>query len=463
MEGYFALFGENRRPGGAEHPVGARGFEPGDLARRRETVAAVGERERHTAVGQRFHLLEPGIFALDALHTVSVFQRQHRQPFAHLPFARGVDVPRFIGHHEVGSRGHAAVGDHVEGLLLGFAQSIPPASGAVFVGRDLHEIEGQFTQSPQLAPMFHHGGLITRIILITGDVGAALIPQESADGVVAQGVEHAVVHHRRTAVAALLIGGFCSDIFVSERAEQFPGHPARYVRAAPATGDHPDGNAEYLVHRNGEAVGRGREARGIGRGGFHPAAVDDLPGLGRGTLADEGHADVFVLPAAEDHVGTALDGLADIAPEGHEHVGLPRTEPYLADQNVLHHDGLFAVLADRDRLRRIIRGRGGNLHRPVPVAVGPGRIAGLVPRHGDGDPAVMPGPAPQRGIAPLLQNHVSAHDVGKPYFGPERSERRRAKHGQKQQFFHSGHCFMQRTGKASWVCCLEALPSVVRP
>ena len=42
VKGYFALLGEDRSPGGTEHPVGTRGLEPGDLARRRETVAAMG-------------------------------------------------------------------------------------------------------------------------------------------------------------------------------------------------------------------------------------------------------------------------------------------------------------------------------------------------------------------------------------------------------------------------------------
>ena len=242
----------------------------------------------------------------------------------------------------------------------------------------------------------------------------------------AQRVEHTIVHHRRTAVAALLVGGFRRDVFVSELTEQSPGHPARYVRTAPAAGDHPDGDAEYLVHRNGETVGRGRETRGMGRRGFHPAAVDDLPGFRRGPLADEGHAHIPVFPAPKDHLGASLDGLADIASERHEHIGLSRAEPHLADQDILHHDGFSAVLADRDCLRRIARPGGGDLHRPVSVAVGTGRIAGVIPRHGDGDPAVVLGPAPQRGIAPLLQDHVAAQDVGEPYFSPERSERRRA-------------------------------------
>ena len=99
------------------------------------------------------------------------------------------------------------------------------------------------------------------------------------------------------------------------------------------------------------------------------------------------------------------------AAQRHLHVRLARAEPYLADENVLHHDGGFASLAAGDgHLERAAGFEPGQARRPLAAGVS-GREPGLAVEL-DGDLLGGIGYTPDGHRHAALQHHVIAEEWG---------------------------------------------------
>lgn len=188
------------------------------------------------------------------------------------------------------------------------------------------------------------------------------------------------------------------------------GQPAFHTAATLVGLDESDGDVQGTVDQLGKEIARCRElADGLGRA-LAPIGVGivlrlhahDAGYLGRAYLTLACSVDDFLVVVQHRAVAKALDG--------HLHVRLSGTYPYLASQHVA--DGQLSVAVVEGDGKGRVAGL-GRLHRQQPAAlpVGLGLAALVGPRRRSHYLAACLGPAPQADVRLLLDNHVVTHQM----------------------------------------------------
>ena len=274
----------------------------------------------------------------------------------------------------------------------------------IVIGLELHDEEGDVSPADILAPGIHHRGEPVGIDLVGDtDVGLALEPQDSAEGIFGGWTEHGVVHdHRLVHVIDL---GVCSIVKVHVRAilEKFAAHPGLNHGTAPAGIDDAHRNVKGLGETGAEEVADRGEARTRRRIAFLPSARSIILRLGCTSLV-YGHIPQALVLAGH---GYFIQRAFDSSGECHLHIALAGTEPYLAYQDVRGLHGLSSA-GGTDRLRFESRCGGLNQDLPMPFGIGAGTDGRLEPRSRDCDRRARRGGAPNARLCVLLQDHIVA-------------------------------------------------------
>ena len=149
-------------------------------------------------------------------------------------------------------------------LVLLFAQpcSVVGIHIVIVIRSNLHEIERYLTQTKLAAPLVHKNLHALRILVAgVAHVRAALVVDDSPDGVVQYGVERAVAPEHGAVVVpfgleghdAGRVGGFLG-VFL----QVLLGQPALHTGSALVGHDESDGNVERLVEHLCEEIACGR-------------------------------------------------------------------------------------------------------------------------------------------------------------------------------------------------------------
>ena len=293
------------------------------------------------------------------------------------------------------------------------------------------------------APEVDHRLEALRIGVVLAHVRLALIPQESSHRVVAQGMQHAVVHDTGRVVVpplpvpALLLLLLHVDVAVLR--DDALGQPALHARTTPGTGDDAHGHLQRALQHRGKEPTRGAEPRSsLGRSHL-PLARHLLHNLGLAVLRNGRHAHVAMFGSRGDGLVAALYGTVPETVERHFHVRLPRSKPHLADEHAREHHlvGRLLAVGFLNDKRVLVVGSGRRAHREQPpaVAVGTGRELVARPADGCGNRRLRCSLAPQAGVGLLLQHHVVAKDFRQLNLC-RRHQGQHHSHKKHQQFFH---------------------------
>ena len=109
-----------------------------------------------------------------------------------------MDLVIFIRIGQVVDAGYSAARDQLHRLVLRLADSRARGAVAAIGERSqLNLVERHLAQSPEVSPDLHHVGEPLRVVLREAGVRLTLVPDEPFQGVVADRIDHAVVHDCR--------------------------------------------------------------------------------------------------------------------------------------------------------------------------------------------------------------------------------------------------------------------------
>ena len=146
--------------------------------------------------------------ASDGLYSVGTVEREVSKTIAYLTLLGRVNLVGFVWSDEVvGADATCILDDFVGCRVLCFAKECTACAfcAAITSPRsDFSQIEWELVVewmglcfAEFLAPHIHHRVEASGMVLVLTYIGFALIPDESLDGVVAERVEHSVIHDER--------------------------------------------------------------------------------------------------------------------------------------------------------------------------------------------------------------------------------------------------------------------------
>ena len=366
-----------------------------------------------------------------------MLQGEQGETPADFRFLMGMDGAELADIH---GRGHAAVGNDGEALLLCLIEIAAGPGLGVIVGIrcDLYEIEGGIRDLEFLTHHLDIGGLQADVLVGTPAVGLALVPEHALEGIGHEGMDLSVVKQARLLVLTPGVYLACLEMAIVK----FTGEIAAYGllidpgldrTAAPVGLQDADGDAEHVLEVFGEEIGRGAGV-GDGFGGV------DLPAFGRdgvlggrdGAPDDLAHADGAVGAGADDQVRGALRRLGAVALDRHFHVGLAGAEPDFADEHIA--DRQLLAVADDDVIGAAGCGR-GDAYGPL-SGLGVGFDDGLLPGpaglYGHFLPGTCGAPKGHGGL--LLQDHIVSDEIGQLHLGGRRGAQQREREDEEKLF-----------------------------
>ena len=368
----------------------------------------------HDTAFEHLHRPEPRPDGLDRI-AVAVVPAQ--RPIGQTPrdglLLAGMHVPRLVVVDQIVGANHTHVVGHVHHPRLLLAhQRLVHVLLAVLMGCDLDVVERLAFAAPQLPPVVDHRHHLVGVTGAAPDIRAALIPAEPLDRKVMQRVNHPVVKDFDRIHAALpLARGDRRRVEIGEPALQRRREPRFDPRAAATAVDDPHGDVQRPTEVAAEQVADGAEGLDAPGRGFAPGTRHILPGTKPAVDFHREEPHVGVLRTFGDDLLRMFDRAVAASLHGDLHVGLPRAEPHLADEDILQHDGFAVAVAQGDAARLERGGRGCDRHAPASLLVGL-RPYGAAPRGCDADFGLGRRPAPELHFAGLLQHHVVAHDGG---------------------------------------------------
>jgi len=342
-------------------------------------------------------------------HAMDTGQREPGEPLADGQFIGGMDV--------------VTVGDIADERDSGFRQGERGGLGfprlgervrwdsAVVERSELDVVEGEISLIPECAPAFDEGAHFG-VVVGLAHVGFPLIPDDAPDGVVDEGMNHAVEVDRgcESPVHRAGQGKFGIDAEFRLLKVAFARGPRLDGGRSPGRENQADGDSGFLMQLATEEItdgGKGIGCQPVGdvfRGTNPPrAAVDAFLWRGCGETVRETQADQGIISLGHRLFPVCRGGEAEF------HVGLSRAEPHFAHQHVFQRDR-FPV---RDYGEGAALSRGGHRierHLPASFRV---RLRGLVlPGEGDGHLGSGFCGSPDRDGSFALENHGLAKSIG---------------------------------------------------
>ena len=416
-----------------EDAVGARhgrdSGRVGALLRRHQTGTRMLEREAHLAALD-LHVLVERPRHHEVLFAVHVAAGPERETVPDVELVLRMDV---LGVSDVDRDGKSAFRDH---RLCGDALRVADARIAVAAGgvgrlvgerSELNDVERELV-SPRRAPAAGQRHELAGVLHALAAVGAALVPCGARDRELHDRRNHRVVlacpvavfgeltHRREFArglglddalrprddVRAVHIEPLGKRLQLGHRLESLLAHERLDAAARPVVVEdsHRDAGplvelARHEVTLCGDAVER------VFRG--------DLPLAAAGLAVHRKHSRLVVELDRAD-VGIALGlgflllAVEDAPAERHLRIGLPRDEPDVAHEHVLHNDRVLRALDD-ELLRRRAPFHRRELHFPAALGVGFGGQAAM-PAEAHGHAFARSGRSPDRYGAVALEDHV---------------------------------------------------------
>ena len=181
--------------GSVEHAVGAGNLEAHDVLPRRQTVVGIAEEHLNLAA-VHLHVVEFRRIAGNGLEAIGAVQRHVGQSIAHLALLCGMNLAALMRIDQVVGADAAGILNQSGSLVLAVAEAWSAPVVVASPRGNLHFEERHLLggAAKLRTPEVDHCLEALRIGVVLAHVRLALIPQEAAHRVVAQGMQHAVVH-----------------------------------------------------------------------------------------------------------------------------------------------------------------------------------------------------------------------------------------------------------------------------